>query len=264
MNPPTAYTNYEAQVIGSLNWYKDPTLINAIVDLVQRNHSTTLFDLCCGTGQLYPIICQFYTKIYAVDLSPEMIQNSLRNNQRFKEKIVYTCGDAACFMESHLAYFHDDVDFLFKNCMQFLNLPHIVSQFRRIKYNRCFVVNTINKSPWNFFDLLRSLNFDFVNRTQYYFTEELLDEYCSQIGTIKESTCISQCVPLIDWLKYHQCTDCQIDMLINYLSSLTQEDLDKYGLERSTDSYILRRLEKIYCIAHRDTPSTENYASLAG
>lgn len=261
MNPLTAYTNYEAQVIGSLNWYRDPALINAIVDLVQRNHSTTLFDLCCGTGQLYPIISQFYAKIHAVDLSPEMIQNNIENNRGLEEKIVYSCGDAARFIESHLACFHDDVDFLFKNCMQFLNLPCIVSQFRRIKYNRCFVVNTINKSPWDFFDLLRSLNFDFVNRTQYYLTEEILDEYCSQIGTIKESFCISQCIPLIDWLKYHQSTDCQIDMVMDYLSSLNQEDLDKYGLERSMDSFILRRLEKIYCIAHRDTPSMQNYTS---
>ena len=261
MKSPTAYTNYEAQIIGSLNWYRDPSLINAIVDLVQRNHSTTLFDLCCGTGQLYPIISQFYTKIHAVDLSPEMIQNNIENNRGLEEKIVYTCSDVARFIENHLAYFHDDVDFLFKNCMQFLNLPCIVGQFRRIKYNRCFVVITINKSPWNFFDLLRSLNFDFVNRTQYYLTEEMLDEYCSQIGTIEESICISQYIPLIEWLKYHQCTEYQIDLLTNYLSSLTQEDLDKYGLEQSMDSYVLRRLEKIYSIAHQDTSTTEKSAS---
>ena len=254
MNPHTAYTNYEAQIIGSLNWYRDPALINAIVDLVQRNHSITLFDLCCGTGQLYPIISQFYDRIYAVDLSPEMIQNNIENNRKFEEKIVYSCDDATHFIENHLACFHNDVDFLFKNCMQFLNLEYIVSQFKRIKYNRCFVVNTINKSPRNFFDLLRSLNFDFVNRTQNHLTEGMLDEYCSQIGTITESVCVSQCIPLIDWLKYHQCTDCQINIVTNYLSSLGEEDLDQYGLERSLDNFMLRRLEKIYCIAQQGTP----------
>lgn len=248
MGTTTAYTDFEAKRIGKLPWYQDSQLINVVTDFVRRNHASVLFDLCCGTGQLYPILFQFYDRIHAVDLSPEMIQNNIDNNLTFAANIDYSCSDSVEFIATHSEIVDVDGDILFKNCLQFLDIPTVINQIKKVQFNCCFVINTINKSSENFFDLLRACNFEFTNRTKNYLTEEILDTYCEQIGVIKESACVKQQIPLVNWLKYHECNEQQISILTNSLSSMDQSELYQYGLDRTNGAYMLQRFEKVYCI----------------
>ena len=244
----SAYTKHESECIATLKWYNDSSLNNAIITMIERNHASILLDLCCGTGQLYPYIHTYYDRIQAVDLSPDMILRNKELNKDLADKITYLCCDTNDYLNHYPESIQSSTDVLFKNCMQFLDINPVIDVLKKQKYNACFVINTINCSPFNFFSQLHDFGLDFVSRTRNYLREADLDEYLGQIGFVKESQVISQDVGLLDWLKYHQCSKEQIDTLLGHISSLSEWELSQYGLVFEEGVYKMMRLEKLYCI----------------
>lgn len=245
----TAYSAHESMEIGKLKWYNDERLISELLRLVKKYHGGELYDICCGTGHLYSNILMYYPKVHAVDLSEHMLEYNKIYNKKYLFQIDFSHSDAVEYIRANVKYINSN-DLMFKNCLQFLNLSEIEESVKRTCFNHVFVINTINKSKLNFFDLLRESGFNFVQRTVNYVLEDGLDDFCSSIGRIVESAEIRQEMPLVEWLVYHGCEPKEILHFINLLDGYRTELLSDYGLTRRFSQYILQRFEKLYCVGH--------------
>ena len=91
----------------------DDTKLKAILDAAGVGEHTTVLDVACGTGVLFPYyLAREVAAVTAVDLSPEMVRIAAEKNRDSRIRVI--CGDVETL----------PVDRLYDCCMVYNAFPH--------------------------------------------------------------------------------------------------------------------------------------------
>jgi len=94
-NNEDVYDNFYVGIYDSLVYSlkKNKFEINSILNATKLSKSSTVLDVGCGTGHHAAQLAESVQKVYAIDISPEMISKCIRNYPSI-ENVVFKQGNA--------------------------------------------------------------------------------------------------------------------------------------------------------------------------